>query len=139
MSKIKGIEKRRFFSFFIYHLIAIWILSGCAAKSSMDSGVSGLQSPALVKKANIESRDEIQYLAASAVEGNNTATDQDFEKYTESSEPHMLLTPIKSSDKQIIGIIYLDTLIANALAPPEYSIRATNPPIKLNSTITPAL
>ncbi len=104
MSKIKGIEKRKFCSFFIYHLIAIWILSGCAANSSMDRGVSELKSPPSVAKADTWSKDEIQYLAASAEENEGAAAEQTFDKYTESTEPHMLLSPLKSDDKQIIGI-----------------------------------
>jgi type IV pilus assembly protein PilQ len=109
MSKIKGIEKRRFFSFFIYHLIAIWILSGCAAKSSMDKGVSALQNPSAVERADIESDTEIQYLSASIGE-DDTAIAGAAEKYTE-SEPHMLLKPGKSDEKQIVGIDF--TMLEN--------------------------
>lgn len=68
MSKIKGIEKRKFFSFFKYHLIAILILSVCAA-----------------------------FVGAA-------------DKYTE-SEPHMLLKPGKSDEKQIVGIDF--TMLEN--------------------------
>jgi len=113
MSKTTGIDKKRLSSFIIYHLIVIWILGGCATNTSVDKGVTEIQTPPHIEHVKVAQSQsetvinvvdaEIQKLAAITESDNENATEEVIEKYAR-AEPRIILKPDKSEDNQIIGI-----------------------------------
>lgn len=68
MSKLNRIDKkRRFNSFLIYSLVSVWLLFGCATKSSMDT--ADVDSQSSVEDMNTGNR-------AATVSGENSAADE---------------------------------------------------------------
>ncbi len=110
MSKMHGFDKRRFNSFLLYILIAIWLMSGCAAKSSVEMNEAKADSQpakenvavnqAPVKKA-VESVTPAEDKASDSAVALQKA--QETEKYTE-SEPRIFIKPSGSKLGQVLGI-----------------------------------
>jgi type IV pilus assembly protein PilQ len=110
MSTKGRINARRLSSFLIYPVSAIWLLSGCATKSSLnDTSVTVHDDPASqieqVAKNPLPSNAELKIIPVSDKISSEKPdiTQQPEEKYV-ASEPRIMIEPSKSDQDQILGI-----------------------------------
>jgi type IV pilus assembly protein PilQ len=109
MSKFNGFHKRSIPSFIIYFCIYVFVLYGCAAKSSVDINKSeGIQS-------TVENTNKSQSIHSETTKTESDATEKNAEEaivspenteendYTE-SEPRIFIQPSDSKLNQILGI-----------------------------------
>ena len=108
MSKMHGFDKRRFNSFLLYILIAIWFMSGCAAKSSVEMNEAKVDSQSVKKDVNVTHAPAEKAVEAVKPAEDKTsdaaALEKDHEpEYTE-SEPRIFVKPSGSKLGQVLGI-----------------------------------